>query len=134
MAGADPAEGAFAARLLLGEIQKIARDVDHAAVFVHHHHSAGAHHRAGPGQGVEIHRRIEKIGGQAASRRPADLHRLELFFIGNAAADIENQFPQGHPHGNLHQSRMGHVAHYGKNRRTRTVRCTDAPKPVGPLV
>jgi hypothetical protein len=102
------------------------------AVFVHHHHAAGAHHGAGPGQGVEIHRGIQKVGGQTAPRRPADLHRLELLLVGNAAADVENQLPQGHPHGDLHQSRMGHVAHHGKNRRTRTVG-TDAPEPVGPF-
>jgi hypothetical protein len=51
----------------------------------------------------------ETLRGQAAARRPADLNGLEFFLVGNAAADIEDQLPQGYPHGNLHQAGVGHI-------------------------
>ena len=44
---ADAAERALAARLVLGEVQEVARDVDHAVAVVEHDQAAGAHDRAG---------------------------------------------------------------------------------------
>ena len=37
------ARHAFAARLGMGELDEVARHVDHAVVFIHDHHAAGAH-------------------------------------------------------------------------------------------
>ena len=39
----DPAGNALAARFRMRELDEVARDVDHAVVFVHHHHAARAH-------------------------------------------------------------------------------------------
>ena len=54
MMGADSAEGAFAAGLLLGKIQEIPGHIHHAGVLIHNHHTAGSHHGSSLGQGVKI--------------------------------------------------------------------------------
>ena len=41
------------------------------------------------------------LGGQAAARRPAELHGLELRARQHAAADVEDDVPQGGAHGHL---------------------------------
>ena len=47
------------------------------AELVHDHHAARAHHGAGRGEGLVVHRQVELRRGQAAARRPAGLHRLD---------------------------------------------------------
>jgi hypothetical protein len=44
-AGANPTEGTLAAGLLLGELKKVARDVDHAGCVIENHQPTGPHDR-----------------------------------------------------------------------------------------
>ncbi len=112
MTGPNPAEGAFPAGLLLGKIEKVACDVHHAAVRIHDHDPPGPHHGTGCCQRIEVDGRIQQGLRQAAARRPPDLNGFEGFLVGNSAADVENQGPQSHPHGYLHQTGMHHIPHH----------------------
>ena len=73
----DAAGNAFAARLGVGELDEVAGDVDHAVVFVHHHHAAGAHDGAQLRQAFVVHRGVEHLAGDAAAGRASGLHRLD---------------------------------------------------------
>ena len=75
--GADAAERTLAARLVLGEAEEVAGDIDHAVAVVQHHQAAGAHDRADLGQGFVVDGRVGQFGGNAAAGRAADLHGLE---------------------------------------------------------
>lgn len=66
-AGTNSAEGAFAARLILGELQEVARDIDHAIRIIHHHQPARAHDRADFPERFVIHRRIGQARRDASS-------------------------------------------------------------------
>ena len=68
---------ALAAGLGVGELDEVAGHIDHAVVFVHHHHAAGAHDGADLRQAFVVDRRIEHLHGNAAARRPAGLHGLD---------------------------------------------------------
>ena len=75
--GAHAAGHALAAALLGGEVEEEAGEVDHAGGVVDDHHAAGAHHRPGRDEALEVDRLVEQALRQAAARRPAELHRLE---------------------------------------------------------
>src|SRR5271155_5020750 len=70
----DAARNAFAARLRVGELHEVTGDVNHAVVFVHHHHAARAHDGAQLGQAFVVHRGVEHLGGNAAAGGATGLH------------------------------------------------------------
>ena len=100
----DAAWNALAARLGHAEVHEVFGHVDHAGAFVHHDHAARAHDRPRACQRFIIHRHVEAIGRQAAARRSARLHRLELAALRNPAADFEDHLAQGDSHRNFNQA------------------------------
>ncbi len=87
----DAAGHALAAGFRVGEFDEVAGDVDHAVVFVHHHHAARAHDGAELAQRLVIDRRVEHVLRNAAARRPAGLHRLDRMAVQAAAADVVDE-------------------------------------------
>ena len=77
----DPAGRALAAGFGAGELDEVAGDVDHAIVFVHHHHAARPHDGAELAERFVIDRGLEQVGRDAAARRPAGLHRLDRMAV-----------------------------------------------------
>ena len=55
-------------------------------------------------------RRVEVLGRDAAARRTTGLHRLEGPAVDDAAADVEDDLPQGHAHGHLDQAGVDDAA------------------------
>src|ERR1035441_9576206 len=69
-----PARGAFTARLGMSEFDKVAGDIYHAVVFVHHHHATRAHDRADLRQALIVHlRRSATVPGFLASAASSTL-------------------------------------------------------------
>ena len=97
------ARAALPAGLVIGELNEELGDIDHAGVFIHHNHSAGTHHGAHFLQALVVNREIDVAIRDAAPRRTARLHRLELFAARDAAADVVDDLAQCDPHGNLDQ-------------------------------
>ena len=62
-----------------------------------------------------IHRQIQVLLGNAAARRAAGLHGLELLAVGNAAADIVDDFAQRDAHGHFDQAGVGDPAGQGED-------------------
>ncbi len=104
------ARQAFAAGLALEEGGVIAGHVHHAGLIVHDNHAAGTHHRAGFCQFVEVHRQVEQAFRNNAAGRTAGLYRLEFTALGNAAADIEDDFAERRAHRDFDQPGIGNVA------------------------
>ena len=86
--GADAAEGAFAARLVLRELEEIARDIHHAGGVIQHHHPARTHDRADVAQRFVIHRRVR----QAAGTQPPDGPPICTALIRRPSADAAADF------------------------------------------
>ena len=108
--GADAAGDALAARLLLGEVEEEAREVDHAGLVVDHDQAAGADDGAGRGQALVVDRRVQQVRRDAAAGGAADLHRLELLAVLDAAADVEDQVAEAGAHGHLDQAAVDDLA------------------------
>ena len=108
---AHAAGHALAARLGVGELHEVARDVDHAVVFVHHDHAARAHDRADLGQRLVVDGRVEHVQRDAAAGGTAGLHRLDLAAVGGAAADVVDELGQGRAQGHLHEAGVLDLAH-----------------------
>ena len=113
--GADAAEGAFAARLVLGELEKIARDVHHARRIIQHDHPARTHDGAGLAQRFVIHRRVHQASRHAAARRPANLHRLDPPALRRAAADFFDNVAQRGSHRHFDQPAAADFSGQGKD-------------------
>ena len=128
------ARHALAAGLPGEEVEEIPGYVHHAGVLVHHDHAAGAHHRAGLIELIEIHREVEEAVGQNPSRRPAGLNRLEPLALLDAAPDIVDYPAQRHPHGHFHQAGVVHLADQGEYLGSLASLRPDAGEPVGSLV
>ena len=73
-------------------------------VFVHDDHAAGAHHGAERGQRLVIDGEVQVLGRDAAAGGAADLHGLEGFAVGDAAADVEDELAQADAHGHFDQT------------------------------
>ena len=124
----------FAARLLLRETHKVARQVHHAGVLVGDDQAAGAHDGPQAGQRLVVNRHVQMLGRDAAARRPADLRCFEGFSTGDAAADLVDQFPQADAHWHLDQAGVVDLAHHGENLGALAVLRANAGVPVGPLL
>ncbi len=72
--------------------------------LVHHDQAARAHDRADRDQRLVVDRQCRAaLGRDAAARRAAGLHRLELAAAGDAAADLDDDLAQRRPHRHLDQ-------------------------------
>ena len=67
--GADTARGTFTAGLIHGEVEEELGDVDHAGIFVHDDHAAGAHHGVFGKKVVVVDGAIDVFEGQAHHRK-----------------------------------------------------------------
>ncbi len=130
MTSTNAAESTFAARFTLRKIGKIARHFDHAGIFVHHHQTAGTHHRANRFQRIKIDRRLHQGRRQTTPGGSADLHRFELLTILNPATNINHQMFQGNPHGNFNQPWIFNLTNHRKDSGSRTILSTDRTKPL----
>src|SRR5450830_856861 len=122
--GAQPTGHALAARLVLSELQEEARQVDHAVGVVDHHKATGADDGARGAELLVVDLHVEHRVGQAAARRPAELHGLERASGQHAAADVEDDMAQRGAHRHLHQAAVGDLA--GEREDLCTTRFADA--------
>ena len=106
---------ALAAGLLGGEIEEKARHLYHTGGFIHDDHAAGAHDRACRTQGFIINDGIELFRWDTAAGGAAHLPSLEFPITANAAADAENDVPQGFAHRDFHQTALFNLAREGEN-------------------
>ncbi len=74
--GAFAAGDAPAAGFVRVKVHDAAGHVDHAGVFVHDDHAAGAEHRAGFGDGIVIHGNVDFAGAHQRARAAAGNHRF----------------------------------------------------------
>ncbi len=112
---AHPARRTFAAGFGPGELDEIARDVDHAVVVVHHHHAARTHDRADFAERFIINGRVKHVAGDATARRAAGLHRLDGVADIAAASGVINEFAEGGAKRHLHQAGVPHFSDQGEN-------------------
>ena len=132
-AGALPAGDALAAGLILGEVHEEPGYLHHAGVLIHDHQTAGADHGPQLFQGVEVQWHVQVLLGETAAGGTADLNSLELFAVLDAAADVEDDFPQGGPHGDLDEAGVHHVARQGEGLGARGLLSADGLEPGGSL-
>ena len=90
-------------KLLPKEIREVLGDVHHARVLVHDDHAAGAHHRTGFRQAVEIDGQVGQRRGDAATGRASGLNGLQGLVVLHSPADVFNNLPQSDAHGDFHQ-------------------------------
>src|SRR5579864_8252094 len=69
---------ALAAGFRVGELDKVAGNVDHAVVFVHHDHAPGTHDGAELCEVLVVDRRVEHVVRDASAGRAARLNRFDL--------------------------------------------------------
>ena len=108
--GAEAAGDALAAALVLGELQEVPGEVDHAGGVVGDDHAAGADDGAGRGQALVVDRRVEQARRHAAAGRAAELHGLELLAVLDAAADVEDDVAERGAHGHLGEAAVDDLA------------------------
>ncbi len=131
---AFPAGGALAAGLGVEEADEVAGHIHHAAGAVHDDHAAGAHDGTHLLEAVVIHRQVKELLRDATPRGAAGLHCLEGVAVADAAAQVEDDLPQGHPHGHFHQTRVVHRAHQRKDLGALAVGRAHGGVPLGPQV
>ncbi len=110
-----PAGSAFPAGFIHQKTDEVPSDIDHAGPVIHDDHAAGTHHGANLGQGIEIDGHIEFIGRDTPSGGAAGLYRLESAIIRDAAADIVDDLPECHAHGDFDQAGIGDRADQGED-------------------
>ena len=115
----------------MGELDKVAGHIDHAVVFVHDHHAAGAHDGADLRQALVIDRRIEHIDGNAAAGRSAGLHGFDAAAGHGALADVVDEALQRGTQRHLHQTGVLNLAHQRKDLGSRTLLAAGLGKPCG---
>ena len=106
---------ALAARLGVRELDKVARHIDHAVVFVQHHHAARSHDGAKLRQALVIDRRIQHLDRNAAARGPAGLHGLDAPAVHRALAHVVDEVLQRRAQRHLHQAGVLDLAHQRKH-------------------
>src|ERR1044071_5044079 len=114
-ARADSAKGAFAAGLVLCELEEIPGDVHHACGIVQHDQATRPHDRTDLAKGFVIHWGIGKTRRNATTPRTTDLDRLELASRSNATADFFHNLPNGCSHRNFNQAAPLDISCQGKN-------------------
>src|ERR1035438_1152174 len=100
----DPAWDAFAAGLGVGELDEVAGHVDHAVVFVHDDHAAGAHDGANLREAFIVHGSVEHVDGNATARRPARLHRFDVAAGSGAFSNVVDEALERRAQGHFNQA------------------------------
>src|SRR5713226_3704942 len=108
--GAFTAWNAPAAGFVRVEMHDAAGHVHHAGVFVHHHHAAGAEHRAGFGDGVVIHGNVDLGRAEERTGTAAGNDRFQLLAPGNAPGCFVDELLHVHPQRNFVNARLVDVA------------------------
>ena len=107
---ADTAGGALSAGLVNGKVKEELGYIDHAVAVVHDDKSARTHHAADGGEVVVVYLGVHEARGDASAGGSAGLSRLELSAVGDAAADVLDNFAQGRAHGDLNEAGVLDVA------------------------
>src|SRR5699024_6534017 len=94
----------FAAGLFHGEFQEELGDVHHTVILIHNDQTAGTHHGTDGKQVVIVNGDVEMLSRNTSAGRTAGLCRLEFLSVGNSAADLLDNLPQGGSHRDLHQT------------------------------
>src|ERR1700752_3665843 len=87
----DPARNAFSAGLRVSELDEVTGDINHAVVFVHHDHAAGAHDGTELRQIFVVHRGIEHVLRYAAAGRATRLDGFHLTAPDCAFTDVVDE-------------------------------------------
>ena len=66
-------------------------------------------------QRIVIDRHVQELLGDAAAGGSAGLHGLELFAVGDAAADVEDDLAKGDAHGDFDQAGVVDFSGQGKD-------------------
>src|SRR5258708_6577430 len=114
-ARADATESAITARLILGELEKVARDIDHGGRIVQHYQSARAHNCSNLTQRLKIDRGIRQSRWDAATGRTADLNSFKPTAWLHAAANFLDDLANGCAHGYLDEPAALNVFGQGEN-------------------
>ncbi|VTR70068.1 hypothetical protein DESC_780256 [Desulfosarcina cetonica] len=114
LGGADPAGRTFPAGFGHAELHEEFGHIHHAGPVVHDDHATGAHDGAHFPEGIVIHRHVQELFRHAAAGGTAGLDGLEPSAGGNPAADVENDLPQGGPHGHLDEPGVIDLAGQGE--------------------
>src|SRR5208282_109959 len=101
--GADAAGRAFAAGFIAAKLEEKPGDVHHAGILVHDDHAAGTHDGAELLERLILDRGVEMLRGDDAARGAAGLDGLELFAVGDAAADFVDDVAQRRAKRNFNQ-------------------------------
>src|SRR5579859_6155959 len=104
------AGNAPAAGLVRVKVHDPARHVDHAGVFIHNNHAAGAKHRTGFGDGVVVHRKIDFVRGENRAGAAAGNYGFELLAVGNASRDFVEKLLHVHAERNFVDAGLVDVA------------------------
>src|SRR5271157_3460207 len=112
---------ALAAGLRVGEFDEVAGHIDHAVVFIHDHHAAGAHDGSDLRQALVINRSIEHLDRDAAAGGAAGLHGLHAASGHGALADVVNKALQRSAQRHLHQAGVLNLAYQRKDLGPRTL-------------
>ena len=108
---ADAAGDAFAARLGVRELDEVAGHVDHAVVFVHDDHAAGAHDGADLGEAFVVDGGVEHLHGNAAAGGSAGLHGFHAAAGRGAFADVVDEALERRAQRHFDQAGVLHLAH-----------------------
>ena len=93
------------------EFDEVAGHIDHAVVFVHDHHAAGAHDGADLRQALVVDGRVEHLDGDAAAGGPAGLHGLDAAPGDRAFADVVDEALERRAQRHLDEAGVLHLAH-----------------------
>src|ERR1035438_2686482 len=106
-----PARGAFTARLGMSEFDKVAGDIYHAVVFVHHHHATRAHDRADLRQALIVHLRIKHFYRNTSARGTAGLHGFHSTTVDGTFTDVVDELLERSTKRHLDQARILYLSY-----------------------
>src|SRR5262249_4339233 len=89
--GTLAARGTFATGFVAIELGHAQRRADDAGILVKDDYPAGAKHRAGGRNGLEVERRIQLVGCEVWRGGAAGNHSLELLAAAHSAAEVLDQ-------------------------------------------
>ena len=112
---AHPAGCTLAAGFIYRKLQEELGDIYHTGILIHDDKSAGSHHGADGDQIVIVYGHVKVLCRDTSAGRAAGLGCLELLTLGDAAADLLHDLPQGGSHGDLHQSCVVYLSAQGED-------------------
>src|SRR6266511_2761323 len=131
--GALAAGRALAARLVRVEPGEVQAGADDADVLREHDERAGAEQAAGALDALEVHGRVQVVGGEQRGGGPARRPRLELLAVEHAARRAGDELPGRRAERVLVVARPPHVAAHAEQLRPRRLLRPHGAEPVHPL-